>query len=73
MIQKNKNKKNQFILLIFLYLILPFIKSFTYFKAFPLLSNDIVLITDEGISKFEISTGRVNEIMTSNLILLNLL
>ena len=33
------------------------IKTFLNFKAFTLLSNDIILITDEGIIKYNPSTN----------------
>ena len=45
--ERIKQKKYLFFILIFL-LITPF-QSFKYYKAFILLSKNILLITDEGI------------------------
>ena len=65
-IGKSMLRKNLFLILI--HLLLPYLKSFTYFKAFSLLSNDVALITDEGIIRYEISTGQKYSIKPSNLI-----
>ena len=40
-----------------IYLILPIYKSFKYFRAYNLLSGEILLITDEGIIKIDQTTA----------------
>ena len=56
-IELNRINKN---ILLFYYLviciIIPLFKSFNSFRAYNLLSGDIILITDEGIKKLDAET-----------------
>ena len=70
----NKNEKRKKILsniyfsfFIFFFLIAQS-KSFKYYKAFTLLSKNILIISDEGIIKYNPSTKQQAMIQSSNLI-----
>ena len=69
----NKNRKNEIQSKIYFFLTLFFLliihtESFTYFKAFNLLSENILLITDEGIIKYDPLTKNQTLVQSSNLI-----
>ena len=69
----NKNRKNEIQSKIYFFLTLFFLliihtESFTYFKAFNLLSENILLITDEGIIKYDSSTRNQTLVQSSDLI-----
>ena len=51
-----------------IYTLIINIKSFQNFKAYNLISNDIVLITDQGIIRSNTSSGTQTSILESNII-----
>ena len=56
--------KNIFLLIVIFSLNIK-IKSFKFFKAFYILSNDLIIISDEGIIKYNINTGESNLLISS--------
>ena len=69
-IQKRKNKNRfKFIIFLTIFLLLKSpVKSFKYFKAFNILSNDLLLISDEGIIKYNTESDTQNLVVSSNLV-----
>ena len=65
-IENNNFKSYLYYIIIFLLIIN--IKSFQNFKAFNLISNDIVLITDQGIIKYDTSSNTQTTIKESTII-----
>ena len=65
----NSFNKLTFFMIIFS-LIIPSI-SFKYFKAYTLLSNKILLITNDGIIEYDPQSATSKTIMESNLITLD--
>ena len=65
-IEQNSSKTYLYFIIIYLFIIE--IKSFQNFNAFNLLSNDILLITDVGIIKYDTSTDTQTTIKSSTLI-----
>ena len=63
-----KSTSKPYLYYIIIYLLLINIKSFQNFNAFTLLSNDILLITDVGIFKYNPSTDTQTIIKSSNII-----
>ena len=66
-IKNNKSITKSYLYYIILFLFINVIKSFTYFQAFSLF-KDIILITDEGIFKYDPSTGNNLLIQSTNVI-----
>ena len=74
MIEKKSDEKTIikiFLFFIIFYLLIIHIKSFQYFKSFTLFSNDIALITEEGIIKYDQITKNKTLIIPVNLITSN--
>jgi len=67
----NKKIKNSFIKLLLFYIIfislLKSIKLFLYFRAYNLISNNLLLVTDKGIWKYKIETKTITEINNNNI------
>ena len=63
----NLNKINIFILCFFIIILLPITKSFNYFRAYHLQSGEILLITEEGIKKLNLTTQEQTTIYEINL------
>ena len=66
-IKNNKSITKSYLYYIILFFFINVIKSFTYFHAFSLF-KDIILITDEGIFKYDPSTGNNLLIQSTNVI-----
>ena len=56
------------IFFIIIHLLIIYIKSFKYFKAFNLLSNNIIFITDAGIIKYDPESNSQTMIQETNII-----
>ena len=56
------------IFFIIIHLLIIYIKSFKYFKAFNLLSNNIIFITDAGIIKYDPESNTQTMIQETNII-----
>ena len=67
-IKIEQNSSKTYLYFIIIYLLIIEIKSFRNFNAFNLLSNDILLITDVGIIKYDASTDTQTTIKSSTLI-----
>ena len=63
-----KTTSKSYLYFIVIYLLIIEIKSFQYFNVFYLLSGEFLLITDEGIIKFNPSTNTPSTIKSSNII-----
>ena len=63
-----KTISKSYLYFIVIYLLIIEIKSFQYFNVFNLLSDEFLLITDEGIIKFNPSTNTQTTIKSSNTI-----
>ena len=71
MIEKEKNtiySKKIYLFFIIFFLLIIQSHSFKFLKSFNLLSNNILLITDEGIIKYEPSTNNQTLVQSSDLI-----
>ena len=65
---KNENMKSKIYIFFILFLLLYPSQSFKYFKAYTLFSKNFLLITDEGIIKYDTMTKEQTMIKSLDLI-----
>ena len=65
-VRNENNLLNLFLIIFQIYILIIQSNCFKFFKSFPLLSNDIVLITDEGILKYNPESSNTTLIYSLN-------